>query len=272
MRALFRRPSVWACAVFFAVALFGPAVVTGSPDAIDLAHAYAPPSAAHWFGTGDNGIDLFTALIHGARVAAIVSVCVVAVSASLGGVLGAAAGLWGGRIDAVVVTLCDLLQAFPSVLLNIALLAVVARPGLGHVVLSLAFNGWVLYARLARAEAIALRERELVAAARALGMGELRVLFRHVLPNVVSPLTVQATAGVGGAILMESTLSFLGLGPAKHVSWGALLDQGSGVLLRFPHAALVSGGAIAATVLAFNLAGDALRDALDPRAQRRRRP
>jgi len=265
VKGLFRHPSVWACCAFFAVALLGPWWLSSSPYAIDLAHAYEAPSAKHWFGTGDNGVDLLSAIVYGARVAAIVSLSVVLVSAVFGGVLGAAAGLWGGRIDAVIVTCCDLLQAVPAVLLNIALLAVVARPGLVHVVLSLTFNGWVLYARLARAEALALRERELVSAARALGMTELRVLFRHVLPNILSPLTVQATAGVGGAILMESTLSFLGLGPARQVSWGALLDQGSGVLLRFPHAALVSGGAIAATVLAFNLAGDALRDRLDPR-------
>ncbi|MFM2417202.1 MAG: hypothetical protein RL385_1925 [Pseudomonadota bacterium] len=257
------------CCVFFAVAAFGPIVLNTSPTRIDLSHAYEPPSAEHWLGTGDNGIDLLAAVVHGARVAALISGSVVAVSLFVGGTLGAAAGLWGGRLDAAVVLLCDLLQAFPSVLLNIALLAVVTRPGLLHVVISLSFNGWVLYARLARAEAVALRERDMVHAARAVGMGEARVLFRHVLPNVVSPLIVQATAGFGGAILMESTLSFLGLGPAKHVSWGTLLDQGSGVLLRFPHAALVAGGAIAVTVLAFNLAGDSLRDELDPRLRSR---
>ena len=129
--------------------------------------------------------------------------------------------------------LCDLLQAFPAVLLNIALLAVVARPGVGHVVLSLSVSGWVLYARLARAEVLSLREREFVVAARALGARESRVLLRHLVPNLIGPLMVQATAGLGGVILMESTLSFLGLGPAQAVSWGALLDQGSSVLCAF---------------------------------------
>ena len=157
------------------------------------------------------------------------------------------------------------MQAFPAVLLNIALLALVARPGLGHMVLSLSVTGWVLYARLARAEALSLRERDFVIAARALGVSEFGILLRHVAPNLLSPLVVQATAGVGGAILMESTLSFLGLGPAHAISWGTLLDQGSAVLLCYPHVALMVGTVIAVTVLAFNLAGDALRDALDPR-------
>jgi peptide/nickel transport system permease protein len=138
------------------------------------------------------------------------------------------------------------------------------------VVLSLCMNGWVLYARLARAEVLGLREREFVQAARALGASETRVLAVHLLPNVLGPLVVQATAGFGGAILMESTLSFLGLGPARAVSWGSLLDQGSSVLLRFPHVALIAGGAMALTVLGFNLAGDAVRDALDPRTRTRR--
>jgi peptide/nickel transport system permease protein len=181
--------------------------------------------------------------------------------------LGALAGLRGGLLDTLVMGLCDLLQAFPAVLLNIAILALVARPGVGHMVLSLSISGWVLYARLSRVEALALREREFVLAARALGARESRVLLRHLVPNLIGPLLVQATAGLGGVILMESTLSFLGLGPSDRISWGALLDQGSSVLLRFPHVALLSGGAIAWVVLCMNLAGDALRDALDPRSR-----
>lgn len=270
MRRLARAPSVWMCGVFFAVALFGPMFVQSAPGDIDLAHAYELPSAAHLLGTADNGIDLLSALVHGARLAALISSSVVAISLALGTLLGTASGLVGGRVDALVMGLADLLQAFPAVLLNIALLALVARPGAGHVVFSLCMNGWVLYARLARAEVLSLREREFVAAARALGATETRVLFTHVLPNVAGPLVVQATAGFGGIILMESTLSFLGLGPARAVSWGALLDQGSSVLLRFPHVALVSGAAMAVTVLAFNLAGDTVRDVLDPRTRRTR--
>jgi peptide/nickel transport system permease protein len=263
---LARSPSLWGAGLFLLVAALGPLLVA-EPDQIDLAHAYETPSARHWLGTTDNGVDLLGALVHGAQLAALISLSVVLVSVLCGGLLGALAGLRGGLLDTLVMGLCDLLQAFPAVLLNIAILALVARPGVGHMVLSLSISGWVLYARLARVEALALREREFVLAARALGARESRVLLRHLVPNLIGPLLVQATAGLGGVILMESTLSFLGLGPSDRISWGALLDQGSSVLLRFPHVALLSGGAIAWVVLCMNLAGDALRDALDPRAR-----
>lgn len=266
MKRLLRRPSVWGALAFFACALIGP-WLTLEPRAIDLAHAFELPSRTHWLGTGDNGIDLCAALLHGARWSALISLSVVAISLGVGGLLGALAGLRGGWFDTALMGLCDLLQAFPAVLLNIAILALVARPGVGHIVLSLTVSGWVLYARLSRVEALALREREFITAARALGASESRVLLRHLVPNLIGPLLVQATAGLGGVILMESTLSFLGLGPAQTISWGALLDQGSAVLLRFPHVALLSGGAIAFVVVSMNLAGDALRDALDPRTR-----
>jgi peptide/nickel transport system permease protein len=268
--SLVRAPSVWACGLFFVLALVGPWLARVPPEHIDLAHAYELFSSAHWLGTADNGVDLLSALLHGARLAAQIALSVVGLSLLVGTLLGALAGLRGGFFEAVIMGFADLLQAFPAVLLNIALLALVAHPGVAHVVFSLSINGWVLYARLSRAEVLSLREREFVLAARALGASEARVLFSHLVPNLVGPLVVQATAGMGGAILMESTLSFLGLGPARAVSWGALLDQGSSVLLRFPHVALISGGAMAGTVLAFNLAGDRVRDALDPRMRSRR--
>ena len=270
MTNLWRAPSLWVCVLFLAVALVGPALVETRPETIDLARAFELPSRTHWLGTADNGVDMLSALVHGARLAAIISLSVVGVSLALGGLLGALAGLRGGWIEALVMALCDLLQAFPAVLLNIALLSVVARPSIEHVVLSLSVSGWVLYARLARAEVLSLREREFVAAARALGATESRLLWVHLLPNLFGPLLVQATTGFGGVILMEATLSFLGLGPARAVSWGALLDQGSSVLLWFPHVALMSGFAIASVVLAFNLAGDRVRERLDPRLRARR--
>lgn len=269
-RRLLRAPSAWVCGLFLLIALFGPLVVSTEPDALDLAHAYELPSRLHWLGTADNGVDLLSALVHGARLSAIISISVVSASCLIGGLLGALAGMRGGVLEGLVMALCDLLQAFPAVLLNIALLSVVARPSVEHVVLSLSVSGWVLYARLARAEVLSLREREFVSAARALGATESRVLRMHLLPNLFGPLLVQATTGFGGVILMEATLSFLGLGPARAVSWGALLDQGSSVLLRFPHVALLSGFAIASVVLGFNLAGDVLREALDPRLRGRR--
>ena len=251
--------------VFFTAALFGPSLAPYDPQAIDLLHEYEGPSMKHWLGTGDNGIDLLSALLHGARLAAIVSVVVVSISVFIGAFLGTWAGYRGKLTDHVVTGIADMVQAFPAIVLNIAILALVSEPGLWHLILALAVNGWVLYARISRAETFSIREREYVQAARALGVGPLGIISRHILPNLAGPLVIQATGGLGAMILAESTLSFLGLGPGKAVSWGALLDQGSAVLLRFPHVALFSGAAIAFTVLGFNLTGDWLRDKLDPR-------
>ena len=269
MRARLRKTPVGVVIVigFFVLGLVGPWIAPYDPMAIDLLHEYAPPSSAHWLGTGDNGIDILSALLHGARLAAVVGLVVVSVSVVVGTLLGTWAGYFGKLTDHVVTGIADLVQAFPAIVLNIAVLALVARPGLMHLIVALAINGWVLYARLARAETLSLREREFVEAARALGVPTHEVMRRHIVPNLLGPLVIQATTGLGVVILAESTLSFLGLGPGKAVSWGALLDQGTAVLLRFPHVALFSGGAIALTVLGFNLTGDWLRDRLDPRSR-----
>lgn len=250
--------------LFFLVALMGPWIAPYDPLSIDLLHEYEAPSRAHWLGTGDNGIDILSALLYGARLAGVVGLVVVGVSVMIGTLVGTWAGYYGRLADHLVTGLADLVQAFPAIVLNIAVLALVARPGLIHLIVALLVNGWVLYARLARAETLSLREREFVEAARALGVPARQVMGRHVIPNLLGPLVIQATTGLGVVILAESTLSFLGLGPGKAVSWGALLDQGTSVLLRFPHVALFSGGAIALTVLGFNLTGDWLRDRLDP--------
>jgi peptide/nickel transport system permease protein len=258
-----------AALAFAAVAIAGPWLAPYDPEAIDLDRQFALPSARHLLGTADNGVDILSVVLHGARLSGIVAGSVVAISLLVGVGLGVLAGYRGSRVDDAITGVADLVQAFPSIVLNIAILALVAEPGILHLVLALSVNGWVLYARLARAETLALREREFVQAARALGASDTRILARHVVPNLLGPLLVQATGGLGAAVLAESTLSFLGLGPGRTASWGALLDQGSAVLLRFPHVALVAGAVIAATVLAFQAGGDALRDALDPRSTAR---
>lgn len=267
LRARLRKTPIGLMIViaFFVLGWIGPSIAPYDPLAIDLLHEYEPPSRAHWLGTGDNGIDILSALLHGARLAAIVGIVVVGISVAFGTAVGTWAGYYGRLVDHVVTGVADLVQAFPAIVLNIAVLALVAKPGLLHLIVALAVNGWVLYARLSRAETLSLREREFVEAARALGVPAHQVMRRHVVPNLMGPLVIQATTGLGVVILAESTLSFLGLGPGKAVSWGALLDQGTSVLLRFPHVALFSGGAIALTVLGFNLTGDWLRDRLDPR-------
>lgn len=253
--------------VFFAVALVGPWIAPRSPSAIDLRHAFELPSAAHWLGTADNGIDIASVLLYGARLAAMVALGSVGLSLTVGALLGALAGTRGGWADRLVMSAADLVQSFPSIVLHVAVVALIARPSVFVVILALAANGWAPHARLARAQALSVRERDFIHAARALGASESRIVLRHVMPNLAGPLVVSATGALGAAVLAESTLSFLGLGPGLATSWGALLDQGASVILRFPHVALVSGSALALTVLALNLAGDELRDRLDPRTR-----
>lgn len=256
---------VAASCAFLLLAVTGPWLAPYSPLEIDLAHEYELPNARHWLGTTDNGVDILSVLLHGARLAGVVAFFTVASSLVIGGTLGTLAGYRGGRTDHWITGACDVVQAFPSIVLNIAVLALVARPGLPHLVLALIAHGWVMFARLSRAQALVLRDVEFVQAARALGCSEARVLLFHVVPNLIGPLVVQASGAFGAAVLAESTLSFLGLGPGAAASWGALLDQGSAVLLRFPHVALIAGGTIAVTVFAANRTGDVLRDRLDPR-------
>jgi len=265
-------PGVCVVLVFCALGLLGPALAPYAPAAIDLRAEYALPTALHWLGTADNGVDVLSVLLHGARLAGEVALGSVGLSVLVGTALGALAGYRGGRTDYVVSGFADVVQAFPGIVLNVAILALVARPGVLHVVLALSASGWVLFARIARAQAMLLRETEFVAAARLLGASQAHILLRHVAPNMLGPIVVQGTAALGGAVLAESTLSFLGLGPGAAASWGALLDQGSAVLLRFPHVALIAGSTIAITVLGFNLAGDYARDRLDPRSRQHADP
>ncbi|MDD9945514.1 MAG: ABC transporter permease [Myxococcales bacterium] len=251
---------------FAMTALVGPALSPYAPEAIALEHAFELPSADHPLGTSDNGTDILSVLLHGARLAAVIALLSVGLSLAVGTTLGTIAGYFGGRTDHVVSAFADLVQAFPGILLAIGIMALTANPGITHVVVALSATGWVLFARIARAQTLTLRQMEFVLAARALGAGQLRILARHIAPNLWGPLVVQATSGLGMAILAESTLSFLGLGPGARASWGALLDQGSAVLLRFPHVALIAGSAISLTVLGFNLAGDWMRDLADARS------
>lgn len=246
-------------------ALLAPLLAPYAPDTVDLPSELAPPGPGHVLGSGENGIDVLTHVLYGARVSLLVSVFAVALSGLVGVTLGGVAGYAGGWVDEAVMRTVDVLLAFPGILLALFITAVLG-PSLANVVFALSFTGWTGYARLARGQVLTLREREYVQAARVLGAGPGRILFRHVLPNAAGPLLVQATFALPGAILAEASLSFLGLGvPPGTPSWGALVDQGTQYLLVAPHVALFPGVALALTVLGFNLLGDALRDALDPR-------
>ncbi len=245
-------------------ALAGPLVSGVDPSVQQLPLRLEGPSAAHWFGLDELGRDIFARILTGARISLLVGLVVVSVSAVIGIALGAIAGYFGGRIDEAISRVIDVLLAFPGLLLAIALVAVLG-PSLTNVVLALALIGWVGYARLVRGQVLRAREFEFVLAARALGATTTRILVRHVIPTTLPAVTVQATLGMGGAILAEAALSFLGLGVQPPTpSWGTMLNGGRLHLLDAPHLTVFPGLAIAVLVLGFNFLGDGLRDALDP--------
>jgi len=253
--------------VFVLAGVFGPVLAPYDPGHIELANRFSPPTSAHWFGTDSKGVDTLSQLLWGARSALLVSLAVVSISSTIGIALGLVAGWFRGWVDELIMRVVDILMAFPGILLNIAVAATMADPGLGTMIVALAVNGWVGYARVARGQVLALRERDYVAAAVALGASNRRVMTRHLLPNLMGAALVQMTFGFGTVILVEASLSFLGLGPQVDYTWGAMLDQGTTFLWKhgFTLYAVLPGLAIGWVVLAANLLGDGLRDRYDPR-------
>ena len=246
-------------------ALVGPALAPFDASAQDLALRLSGPTLAHPFGLDELGRDILARVLAGARISFLVGITVVSVSASVGTALGAIAGYFGGVADDVISRVIDMLLAFPGLLLAIALVAVLG-PNLRNVLMALTIGGWVGYARLVRGQALRARELEYVHAARALGAGSVRILWRHVIPLAIPSVVVQGTLGMAGAILGEAALSFLGLGVQPPTpSWGTMLNGGRAHLLDAPHLTLFPGLAIALLVLGFNFLGDGLRDYADPK-------
>jgi peptide/nickel transport system permease protein len=248
------------------VALAAPWLAPSDPTAQNLPARLVPPTAAHWMGTDELGRDILSRIIYGTRVSMLVSVSVVFGAGIIGLAIGSVAGYFGGWFDRLVsVVLINAFLSFPGILLAIAFAAFLG-PGLDKVILALVVTGWAGYARLARAQVLQAKEMEYVLAARSLGASHTRILIRHLLPNIVQPLLVQATIAMAGAILAESTLSFLGVGVlAPMPSWGAMLNDARGHLFDAPHLVIFPALAVMTAVLAFNLLGDALRDWMDPR-------
>ncbi len=275
MRALGKNklsPSAWTGIIlmsyFVFLAIAGPWLAPYSVVHQDLDARFLGPSTSHWLGTDQHGIDTLSQLLHGTRLAAMISTSVVLVCATLGTILGIIAGYYRGIVDEVIMRIVDILLAFPGILLNIAIVALVAKPGVGTMVIALCVNGWVRYTRLARGQVLAMRELEYVVAAKAIGAKPSTIMFRHILPNMLSPIVVMMSLSFGGVIAVEASLSFLGLGPQLDYSWGSLLDQGttfSWITLRL---AMVPGIAIMLVVLGSNLLGDGLRDYYDPKGKR----
>jgi peptide/nickel transport system permease protein len=254
--------------IFVFSGLAAPWLTPYDPSAIDLLHRLESPSATHPAGTDELGRDIFSRLLFGARLSLAVSVTVVFVSLALGLAIGGLAGYLGGFVDTALTTFAmNTFLALPGILLAIAFAAFLG-PGFSNLVLALAIGGWAGYARLVRAQVLAVRDREYVDAARALGASGLRIFFHHILPNIIQPILVQAAIGMAGVILAEATLSFLGLGiPAPSPSWGAMLNDARLHLFDSPHLVLFPAAAVACAVLGFNFVGDALRDQLDPRTR-----
>ncbi|MGA9572174.1 MAG: ABC transporter permease, partial [Candidatus Acidiferrales bacterium] len=248
------------------VALAAPWLAPYDPIAQNLPARLLAPTAAHWMGTDELGRDILSRIIFGTRVSMLVSVCVVFGAGIIGLTIGAVAGYFGGWFDRFVnIILINAFLSFPGILLAIAFAAFLG-PGLDKVILALVVTGWAGYARLARAQILQAKEMEYVLAARSLGASHARILVRHLLPNILQPILVQATIAMAGAILAESTLSFLGVGVlAPMPSWGAMLNDARGHLFDAPHLVIFPALAVMTAVLAFNLLGDALRDWLDPR-------
>jgi peptide/nickel transport system permease protein len=252
--------------VLIVLALAAPWLAPADPTAQHLAVRLAGPSATHWMGTDELGRDVLSRVLFGARVSMLVGVSVVFGAGIIGFAIGAVAGYCGGWFDRLVnIVLINAFLSFPGILLAIAFAAFLG-PGVGKVILALVVTGWAGYARLARAQILQAKEMEYVLAARSLGASPLRILVRHLMPNILQPVLIQATIGMAGAILAESTLSFLGVGVlAPMPSWGAMLNDARGHLFDAPHLVLFPALAIMTAVLAFNLLGDALRDWMDPR-------
>jgi len=254
--------------VFLFVSLFASYLAPQNPASIDLNHRLTSPDAAHWLGTDELGRDVLSRVIYGARLSLSVAVSVVACSLTLGIILGGIAGYYGGVVDTAINTFAmNAFMAMPGILLAIAFVAFLG-PGMVNLILALSIGGWVGYARLVRAQVLAVREKEFVEAARALGASNLRIFLLHILPNIIQPLIVQSAIGMAGAVLAEATLSFLGLGvPPPTASWGSMLDEARSHLFDAPHLVVFPALAVMLCVLCFNFLGDALRDYLDPRTR-----
>lgn len=254
--------------LLFIVSVLAPFITPCDPGAIDAYHVLLPPSAGHWFGTDELGRDVFTRIVYGARISLRVGFVAVGIAVAIGTVIGLVSGYYGGFVDNLFMRFVDIMLCFPTFFLILAVIAML-EPSIWYIMIIIGLTGWMGVARLVRAEVLSIRERDYVLAARALGASDLRIIFRHILPNAVPPVLVSATLGVAGAILTESALSFLGIGVQPPTpSWGNILTSGKDYIEFAWWLSLFPGLAILVTVLAYNLLGEGIRDALDPRLNR----
>ncbi len=245
------------------IALLAPWVATHDYSKMDPGNTLQPPSKAHWFGTDKIGRDLFSRMVWGGRISLSVGFIAAGVSVVVGTIVGALAGYFGGIVDDILMRFTEIMMSFPSIFLLLTIVAVVER-SIVNIMIVIGLTSWPSLARLVRGQFLSLREMDYVVAARACGASDSRIAFWHILINAMAPIIVSATLRIGGAILTESALSFLGLGVTDPPSWGSILNTGRPVIRYAPWITTISGLLIFLTVLSFNYIGDGLRDALDP--------
>ncbi|PMQ02545.1 MAG: peptide ABC transporter permease [Dictyoglomus sp. NZ13-RE01] len=251
--------------VFVIVALFAPHIAPYDPLQVDLSKSLLPPNREHILGTDEFGRDILSRLIHGARTSLQIAFFAQIISISLGTVMGLIAGYYGGWIDDLIMRIVEILFAFPFLLFVIAVVATLGT-GIQNLYIAVALIGWAGVSRIVRGQVLSLRERDFIASAKAIGASTWRILFRHILPNALSPIIIEATLGMGGMIMLEAGLSFLGLGvQAPTPSWGSMVQAGLAYLRSRWWYPVAPGVVIMIVVFGFNLLGDGLRDALDPR-------
>jgi peptide/nickel transport system permease protein len=249
------------------LAVFGPWLTPYSPIETNMAASLQPPSSAHWFGTDQLGMDIFSRVIAGARVSLTVGLLAVSIALTIGTILGAIAGYAGGWVDSVIMRVMDMMLAIPSILLAITLMAALGK-GIDKAVIAIGLVSIPEYARIVRGNILSIKENDYIAAARVVGNSDTRIIFRHILPNALSVIIVRATLGISSAVLDTAALGFLGMGvQPPQAEWGDMLGRARGFIFQAPWTLIFPGMAITLTVLAFNLLGDGLRDALDPKSR-----
>jgi len=251
----------------FLVSLLAPVISPYDPNAINAWQVLEAPSTSHWFGTDELGRDVFSRVLHGAGISLKVGFVAVGIAVIIGTVVGLVSGYYSGAIDGVLMRIVDIMLCFPAFFLILAVITFL-EPSIWYIMIVIGLTGWMGVARLVRAETLSIREMDYIQAARCIGCSDMRIIFRHILPNAMSPVLVSATLGVAGAILTESALSFLGIGVQPPTpSWGNILTAGKDYIEFAWWLSFFPGLAILVTVLSYNLLGEGIRDALDPRSR-----
>ncbi|KGK85083.1 peptide ABC transporter permease [Desulfosporosinus sp. HMP52] len=247
--------------------LMGKQILPYDPNYSDMSNAFTPPNSTHWFGTDQLGRDMFSRILDGTKISLFVGVAAVAISLTIGVILGAIAGYRGGKTDTIIMRVMDMMLAIPSILLAIAFMAALGK-GLDKAIIAIGLVSIPEYARIVRGSILSVKENDFVQAAKVIGNKSSRIIYKHILPNVISVIVVRATLGISSAVLDTAALGFLGLGvQPPFAEWGDMLGRARGFIFTAPYTLIFPGIAITITVLAFNLLGDGLRDAIDPKSR-----